>query len=411
MSEVIDVGATSTNSVAIGEYHLGDDNKWGWITLYIVTIVFAILGNFLFLIAAACTTRVRSTGYYLLINLSIRDILLAGLCMPFALDYEIIHLNWIFGLEYCISFRFFYYCFLFFLPLTILFLTFHLFVENCKWNFAGEEGYVPRPWTHSIYITLIWFFSVLFAVPTAFFSEVRDEADDFYGNDISGRPTEAKACLHRGGNWNDGSNFFYMASSQLTFCIPVVLLVVPWFALLVQICSCCTRKLNKSELWLSVITLLLIILWEISRAPLKLFNIHHILTSWEITKLTPFLPPVNTEIYRALMKWAIYAPAAIHPLIYFAFSPEVRHGAYILFSRCCSCCCSSSSKSGGSEDGEIASDDEKGRMLPEDSPKAGNNGPTTPTVNTVPTVTTTTETIGTTDSDAVPLQSKQEDEM
>ncbi|CAB4059304.1 unnamed protein product [Lepeophtheirus salmonis] len=327
MSEVIDVGATSTNSVAI----------------------------------AACTTRVRSTGYYLLINLSIRDILLAGLSFD----------------SFTTASSFSSLSRSFFSPSISL-------LRIASGTFAGEEGYVPRPWTHSIYITLIWFFSVLFAVPTAFFSEVRDEADDFYGNDISGRPTEAKACLHR---------------------------VVPWFALLVQICSCCTRKLNKSELWLSVITLLLIILWEISRAPLKLFNIHHILTSWEITKLTPFLPPVNTEIYRALMKWAIYAPAAIHPLIYFAFSPEVRHGAYILFSRCCSCCCSSSSKSGGSEDGEIASDDEKGRMLPEDSPKAGNNGPTTPTVNTVPTVTTTTETIGTTDSDAVPLQSKQEDEM
>ena len=37
-----------------------------------------------------------------------------------------------------ITFRFAYYAFLFFLPLTLLFLAFHLFVENCKWNFAGE---------------------------------------------------------------------------------------------------------------------------------------------------------------------------------------------------------------------------------------------------------------------------------
>ena len=40
------------------------------------------------------------------------------------------------------------------------------------------------------------------------------------------------------------------------------------------------------------------------------------------------------------------------------FSPEARHGCYILFSRCCSCCCS---KAG--PDVEMASDDEKGQML------------------------------------------------
>ena len=56
--------------------------------------------------------------------------------------------------------RYFYYCLLFFLPLTILFLAWHLFVENAKW--AQSED-VPRPWPHTLYIPLIWFFSALFA--------------------------------------------------------------------------------------------------------------------------------------------------------------------------------------------------------------------------------------------------------
>ena len=79
--------------------------------------------------------------------------------------------------------RYFYYCFLFFLPLTLLFLAYHLFVENCKWNFAGEEGVVPRPWPHTIYIPLIWFFSAAFAVPTIFWTEVRPWNEDFYKNE------------------------------------------------------------------------------------------------------------------------------------------------------------------------------------------------------------------------------------
>jgi hypothetical protein len=57
-------------------YIVDTNNQWGWITLYVVTIVIAVIGNLLFLIACACTRRTRTTGYYLLINLSIRDILL-----------------------------------------------------------------------------------------------------------------------------------------------------------------------------------------------------------------------------------------------------------------------------------------------------------------------------------------------
>ena len=86
-------------------YIISDENKWGWITLYVVTIVVAVLGNLLFIIGSLCTRRSRNTGHYLLINLSIRDILLAGLCIPATLDSEIIHLTWNLGLEFCISFR------------------------------------------------------------------------------------------------------------------------------------------------------------------------------------------------------------------------------------------------------------------------------------------------------------------
>ena len=79
--------------------------QWGWITLYVVTIVVAVLGNLLFILGSLCTRRSRNTGHYLLINLSVRDILLAGLCIPATLDSEIIHLTWNLGLEFCISFR------------------------------------------------------------------------------------------------------------------------------------------------------------------------------------------------------------------------------------------------------------------------------------------------------------------
>ena len=101
------LSTTSDSSMVVPDqgYIINEDNKWGWITLYVVTIVVAVLGNLLFIIGSLCTRRSRNTGHYLLINLSIRDILLAGLCIPAALDSEIIHLTWNLGLPYCISYR------------------------------------------------------------------------------------------------------------------------------------------------------------------------------------------------------------------------------------------------------------------------------------------------------------------
>ena len=168
-----------------------------------------------------------------------------------------------------------------------------------------------------------------------------------------------------------GSTMFYIISTLITFCIPVILLFIPWWALLVQVCGCCTRKLlpgRRSDFWLSIITLFLILFFEASRAPFEFFNFHHILTTWNVgrgdTKVLPLdrdtMLPLGEfgESYKAVMKWAVYAPALLHPLLYFTFSPEARHGVYILFTRMCSCCCSNSSG-----EMEVASDDEKGQML------------------------------------------------
>jgi len=366
-------------------YVINSENKWGWITLYVVTIVVAVLGNLLFIVSSLCTRRSRNTGHYLLLNLSVRDILLAGICIPFTLDSEIIHLTWNLGEEFCIAYRYFYYCFLFFLPLTILFLAYHLFAENCKWNFSDD---VVRPWSHTLYIPMIWLLSAAFAVPTVFYSELRPWEDDPYKNVIAWRPDDAEVCMHRGGDYENVSNFFYFTSFVLTFVVPVVLLFIPWWALLVQSAACCTRKLRSSDLWLSVITLFLILIFEASRAPFELFNVHYVLSNWSYGEWLPIPEFLNlAESYVAVMKWAVYAPTMVHPFLYFAFCSDARHGLRILFCRLCPCCLTKSSR-----DIEANSDDEKNKMLPESSLEAdGSQEPLQP--------------------QNIPLQSKEEDQM
>jgi len=386
---------TQVTSIPGAGYYLDNTNKWGWITLYVITIVVAVLANLLFIIGSLCTRRCRNTGHYLLLNLSIRDILLAGLCIPASLDSEIIALNWNLGLEFCISWRFFYYCFLLFLPITLLFLCFHLFVENCKWNFSGDSSFVPRPWAHTIYIPLIWFFSAFFAAPTAFFSQIRSYQDDPYKNEIVGRDENSMVCMHKMDeelgetSWLNGSIYFYITSFVLTFLVPAILLFIPWWALLVQSMACCTKKLRSPDFWLSLVVIFLILIFEASRAPFELYNVHYVLTNWKIGSILPLEPCiVFGESYKAVMKWAVYAPAMLNPIVYLIFCPDARHGIYILFSRLCSCC---SSKSGSDPE---ASDDEKNKMLPE-AQSINQDGSQE----------------GLQDPSNIPLQSKEEDQM
>ncbi len=54
--------------------------------------------------------------------------------------------------------------------------------------------------------------------------------------------------MHRGGEiWESGSNYFYILSTVVTFVIPVLLLVLPWFALLVQVRSLSINNYDYSK--------------------------------------------------------------------------------------------------------------------------------------------------------------------
>jgi len=215
---------------------------------------------------------------------------------------------------------------------------------------------------------------------------------DPYRNEMSWRPANATVCMHTSEEWGKiPSIYFYVASFLFTFVLPLVLLVIPWFSLFIQSAGCCTRRLRSSDFWLSLITLFLILIFETSRAPFELFNIQYVLTNWKVGDLLPlaqeFLP--FGESYIAVMKWAVYAPAMVHPLLYFTFCADARHGVRILFGRLCACCYS---KSG--EDCEAASDDEKNKMLPEAESinKDGSQD-------------------GLMEAANIPLQSKEEDQM
>ena len=54
------------------------------------------------------------------------------------------------------------------------------------------------------------------------------------------------------------------------------------------------------------------------------------MTNWKVEDglvpfdLDRFIPGLDGESYKAVMKWAVYAPALLHPLVYFAFRELIQ---------------------------------------------------------------------------------------
>lgn len=75
------------------------------ITLYAIIFLFSISGNTLVILTLIQNRRMRTVTNFLLVNLSIGDLLLAVFCMPFTLIPSVLR-NFIFGEFMCVAIRY-----------------------------------------------------------------------------------------------------------------------------------------------------------------------------------------------------------------------------------------------------------------------------------------------------------------
>ena len=189
-------------------------------------------------------------------------------------------------------FRFFHLCLLSFLPLTILFLSCHLLVHNLK----------------KVHIPLLWLLSVLLAVPTIFSTDILPSSQDPYRTEFQWRPVNSSVCTTTSPNLD-------LVFSLTTFILPTILLLIPSAFLFLQSAGVAARRLESHDRSLSLITFCLIPVFVVSRAPAELFNLQ-LLVNWRTE--------VFGDFYVALMKYAVFAPAMIHPLLYFTLSSDTN---------------------------------------------------------------------------------------
>ena len=75
-----------------GNIHPYDYANWGYIILYLVVMLFSLLGNSLFLMTVKKNQHFRRTHHIFLAFMAIRDLLVTILVVPFVIDSQAVNL-------------------------------------------------------------------------------------------------------------------------------------------------------------------------------------------------------------------------------------------------------------------------------------------------------------------------------
>jgi len=345
----------------IGEdvYQIDDSNRDGWIALYVITAVVAVLANLLFLLATWAKpgkAKVKAkSSHWLLVSLSLRDLLMVAFCLPLTLLPELVYGTWPWTSDLCLAYTAVYQCLVILLPLTLLFLSWHLFAENLKWKKqmeknAADESEIKGSKLQLFYLPLIWLLALLFALPTAWHAGVVDQHDtDFNGNKIFIKANNSKICKYPSINapldLDDGINddMIPLGATLATFWLPMALMVVPWFGLLVQASGLFNQRQLKTRAFrMSLVVVLMVVVYEGCHVWLATYDLHSLLTtSVGVVTHHPFLlrPFLRFgQSWLVVMKWSIFLPSALNPLLYLLFSAgEVQAGLHALCRKICPC--------------------------------------------------------------------------
>lgn len=347
--------ATESNQDA-NFYQIDSSNKYGWISLYAVTGGVGVLANLIFLIASAAShcfsqpsdvgTSHRRTANGLMISLALRDLLMSGALLPLALLPELVYGTWPFEFDgdLCMAYNFAYQCLMVVLPLSLIFLSWHLFIENCKYRMKNGDLVHPNRerielFKEIFFLLVVWACAAVYAMPTTWWSEVVDDHKvDFYGNEIRIKAEDPKICKYPALEEDSNKQLVLMGNTLASFWAPMVLLIVPWMGLLAQVIGggCCMDKylLPAKDFRLALIAILAVVVYEASYAFLALFDLQLLLTSPPEHALT-VQPFINFGLsWRAVMKWAIFLPSAVNPILFLIFSADAQNGLRDL---CCSC--------------------------------------------------------------------------
>ena len=87
------------DNLRFGNVHKHDYANWGYIILYLVVILASFVGNSLFLMTIKKSPQLRRTHHFFLAFLSIRDLIVTFLVVPFVIDSQVKYYNPLFRIS------------------------------------------------------------------------------------------------------------------------------------------------------------------------------------------------------------------------------------------------------------------------------------------------------------------------
>lgn len=145
-----------------------DQDGYIRITLYSIIFILSVVGNGLVILTLVQNQRMRTVTNVFLLNLSVSDLLLAVLCMPFTIIPQLMR-NFIFGEFMCVTIRYFQ-------AVSVGVSCFTLVTISLERYFAIVEPLRSRRWqtrSHSYKCIMgIWLLAFVLMIPIAASQEV-----------------------------------------------------------------------------------------------------------------------------------------------------------------------------------------------------------------------------------------------
>ncbi|XP_019615898.1 PREDICTED: uncharacterized protein LOC109463505 [Branchiostoma belcheri] len=292
--------------------------------VYVLIIVICGVGNLVFLVVIGRYKKARTKTNLLIANLAFSDFVVAVLCVPFSLDYYVIHDRaWRYGGEMCAVVNYVKTVSLHVSTnaLVVIGVDRYITIVRPRWRRVGKTGAM-------LVSAGVWLLSILIAVPSAKFSLVRPNLRRHHqGYSFCGVVWNARhLTVYKG---------YYGSMLAFQFVLPVVVMAVCSLPVIWKVfhrelpgilTDAIREKVQRSKrktLRLVLILALFVLCWAPYYVYAALRDFHHVLT----------LTDLNTNIFYAV-EAAAMGNSVINTCVYVAFNKNVTNFVRMLAKDC-----------------------------------------------------------------------------
>jgi len=304
---------------------MGNDvPTWGYIILYLVVIITSFVGNSIFLMTIKKNQHFRRTHHFFLAAMSIRDLIVTIMVIPFVIDSQAVNLmQWKSGDIMCKLYTFLNYGTMaghaYMLVFLLLFLYFWYRKQEAYMTQEGQTV-IRKTRMHKWAIPLAWVLGLGLAIPAGALSYV-------YRNYY----TQVSNC----GVW-DGlgdNNGFKVAIATVfaSFVGPLLILLFPFIAIFMQLCGAREPRLDPPHNRNAMTAIALVFVFMASRGPYEIYQLMKLFDKSSMG--SRFSTPMGTPSAGywsfekdMILNCLVFVAPALHPIIYFAFNSEYRTG-------------------------------------------------------------------------------------